>query len=1105
MKNNSSTRKSVMAICLLLFCQLAFGQAGTITGSVTDAITHQALQGASVQIKGTQVGVTTDGTGAFSLSATSGDLLEVSYAGYITRTIPVNQTTTYQITLSPKAGSLDEVVVIGYGTQKRKDITSSIATLDNQTLASTPRANVGAALQGAVPGVQVINRSGTPGSSPNIILRGGASINAPGNPLVVVDGTIREFNDIASGDIASVEILKDASATAIYGARANNGVILITTKQGKAGSAQLTYKFTGGYNQNRKDYQYLNAHDYIFYNRTGNLNSGRSLKDVNKTRGYGLLTDIANMSSFDIRKLDNTNRDLLSQGWSVMADPYNADGMGRTDSILYKDHVGEIRDLVFRNTYTKDHYLSAMGGNDKGKYFASFDYYNEDGIIVGSSYKRYTGTINGSYKIKPNLEVSSGVNLSTASQYGIATSDANVIYRSMALWPTFNPWLDSAKTKPNPGVGVSDGNPLYWLQKIKRTNTNTKITANAAIKWSITPDLYIKGTASAYYNDISNQSYAYPTSNYSDLFAGRLSSYTRDAYDNSAKEFQQQYNAVANYTKSFNDLHHLSVMLGTEYYGVKYSNLYIHGQNAPTDDIITANASTVFPADGSNGSTESEMKIISTFGRLTYDFDQRYLFTAVFRSDAVSSLARENRVGYFPGFSAGWNIHQEKFFKNSTLSNFITTLKPRVSYGVNGNIAGLGNYEVQGTYGSQGSYNGTAGFLSTGLVNGGLRWEKSKTTDLGLDASFLQNKINFTFDYYNRVTSDLLTSLTLPSYVGYGSIRTNLGTLQNRGYEFSAQANIISNPSGWSLSLGANASYVKNKILKLPFNGNEKNRQGGIQIWDPNKNALVWVGGYQEGQSLGDVYAFKQEGIFKDAAEVAAIAGNRYDGVANISGPNLTSGSGKITPGDVNWMDVDRNDTIDTRDQVKMGNIFPKWTGGFNTNVSYKQFSLYARFDFALNYIIYNDLMARTLGNYQGTFNYLDIQKQSWTQQNPATDIPKVYYADQVSAPLGKKNYTRVNNANANLNSNNSLLYEPGGYLACREITLAYNFSREFLAKTKIFKEAKIYVSGSNLFYITDFSGPSPEPPTSGNTLTGVYLGSYPVPRTFVLGVQISL
>jgi hypothetical protein len=406
---------------------------------------------------------------------------------------------------------------------------------------------------------------------------------------------------------------------------------------------------------------------------------------------------------------------------------------------------------------------------------------------------------------------------------------------------------------------------------------------------------------------------------------------------------------------------------------------------------------------------------------------------------------------------------------------------------------------VQGVYGSQGNYNGSLGFLNTGIINGGLSWEKSKTTDLGVDIGILKNRVTLIFDYYNRETSDLLTDLTLPSYVGFNSVRTNLGTFQNQGLEFTVNANILKTKSGLTLDASANISYLKNKITQLPFNGNENNRQGGMQIYDAEQGKVVWVGGLQEGQPLGAVYAYKQLSIFQDAAEIAKIAGNRYDAVANITGPNLTTGAGKITAGDVNWMDVDRNDTIDSRDQVYIGNVNPKYIGGFSFTLSYKGFSFYTRFDYALGHVLYNDLAARILGNYQGTFNYIDWQKHGFSGDNSMSDIPKVYWADQVGAPNGKKNYTRGNNANQVLNSNNSNFYEKGDYLACREITLSYDFTKALLSKTKVISQARVYVNTNNLFYITQFSGNSPEPRTSG-----IFAGNYPTPRSIVLGLQVT-
>ncbi|HET7116273.1 MAG TPA: TonB-dependent receptor [Hanamia sp.] len=1097
-------------ITCFLFSATVWAQKKTITGKITSS-EGSPLPGVTVLIKGNNAGTQTNAEGIYTIDAATGDVLEFSFVGFASQSIKVGSSNTIDVSLKTATDKLDEVVVVGYGTQNRATITSSVAKLDQSVLKNAPIANVGSALQGTLPGLNVVNTTGQPGQGPTVLLRGGASINSPGGPLVVVDGIIRSYNDIPAEDIESIQLLKDAAATAIYGARANNGVILITTKSGKAGKAQISYKFTQGFNRARKGYKFLDAKDYIYYNRLGNLNSTRSLSAVNNSRGYGLLTDSADLAVFDIRAYSG-NENLLSQGWDTLSDPYGASVTNPSGAIIFKDHGGEIENLVFRNTQTQDHYIDVSGGNDKGKYYSSFDYYKEDGVIVGSSYKRFSGNINGSYKVKPNVEVSSGVNASTSSQLGVNGNEINNMYRNLALWPTMNPWLDSAKTKPNPGNGVNDGNPLYWLNKNDRSDEVNRITANASVKWDIIPGLYVKGTGSGYYFEELDQSFQKATQTYSQIFSNppNPGNTNRAAIATYSRSFQQQFDGIINYTHSFNK-HDLNVMLGAEYFGTNGFDMQVSGSQAATDDIPTVNASTVFNANTStdpnnpnnNYSLKSQYRIISQFGRLNYDYDRRYLLTLVARRDGVSSLPEANRYGVFPGMSAGWNIHKEKFFQNSGISNIISTLKPRVSYGVNGNVAGLSDYEVQGTYGLQGLYNGNAGFLNTGIINNNLRWEKSKTTDVGLDLGLLQNRITFIFDYYDRKTSDLLTNLSLPGYTGFNSVRTNLGTLQNQGYEFSLNANILNQRNGLRLDVGANASFVKNKILQLPPNGQPNNRQGGFQIYDPKSGKLEWVGGLQEGQPLGNVYAFKQVSIFKDQSEINKLAGSRYDAIAKIGGPNTTA-TNFITPGDVNWLDVDHNDTIDTRDQVYIGNIYPKWTGGFTATLSYKGLSLYTRFQFATGYIIYNDEVARILGNYQGTFNYIDLQKKSWSPTNTNTDIPKVYYADQVSAPLGKKNYTRINNASPNLNSNNSQFYEKGNYLASREITLSYDFSRDLISKTKVFSQARVYVSGNNLFYITNFSGPSPEPPMSNGVATGVYQGTYPTPRSFVLGVQVS-
>jgi TonB-linked SusC/RagA family outer membrane protein len=1110
MNINFTFIRTLLTVTVVLFLTVAQAQTRRITGKVTSGHDKTTLPGVTVVIKGTTKGTQTDANGDYAINAAKGDVLLFSYVGYLQQQVVVSDQSTIDVILKDDATKLNEVLVVGYGTQSRGTVTSAVAKLDNQVLATAPRASIASALQGTVSGIQVVAASGAPGSTPLLLLRGGASINSPSSPLVVVDGIIRSYQDIPTEDIESVNILKDAASTAIYGARANNGVILITTKKGKAGTSDVTYKFTTGFNKERQGYQYVDAADYIYYGRLGRLNNflalnpsetsltGAQLTSLNNTRGYGLLTDPSDLQSFDIQAETPANIGLLQQGWQDIADPANPG-----QRIIFKNHGGQVADALFHQTQTIDHYLSASGGNDRGTYFSSLDYYNEPGVIVGSTYNRYSGNFSGSYKVKPNVEVSSGVTFSSSNQLGVASnSDVNDIYRTLSIWPTFNPWLNAAQTVPNPGNSITDGNPLYWLQKTKRSNEVDRFTANAAVNWQILPGLNFKLSGSGYYYGNINQSFQDATQLYSNLPTNTYNNTSRPAVAYSERDFQQTYDATLNYTKSFGK-NNFSLLLGGEYYDSTVFDQQVSGTGAPTDNISTANASTLFAA-GSNYSQTSETRIISSFTRLNYDYDQKYLLSFVLREDGVSVLSPAKRIGYFPGMSAGWNLQKEDFFQNLGISKIISTVKPRISYGSNGNVTNIGAYDAQGVYSSTSTYNGIGGVSNTAPTLAGLQWETSNTKDAGIDLGFFHDRISLLFDYYDRVTSNLITKLPLPSYAGFSSLETNDGSLQNKGVEFTLKANIINSSNGFRLDFGATASYDKNKVLKLPYNGQPNNRQGTIQVYDPKTGQLISVEGLQEGQPMGQIYGYKELGIFANAAQVQSVAGNRVDNIAHINGPNLAPGSGgSIQPGDVNWEDVNHDGIIDSRDQVYLGNIFPTWTGGFNFNAAYKGFSLYTRFDYSLGNTIYNDFVARSLGGYQGTFNFINEIKQAWTPDNTNTMIPKVYYADQVAG--SKDNYTRGNNASANLNGENSQFYESGDYLACREITLSYTFPKSILDRTRVFKSARIYVSGENLFYIKKFSGPDPEAPVSGNTITGVYQGTYPTPRTYALGIQVSL
>lgn len=1073
-----------------------YAQTKTVTGTVVDTY-GEPIIGATITEEGTTNGLITGMDGEFSINLTTPDAkIAVRYIGYKSQTISAGDKNYIRVVLEEDSQALDEVVVTGYGTtQKRSLLTNSISKLDDKVLETSAFGNVASSLQGTVSGLRVVNTSGKPGNSPNIVLRGGASISKPlESPLVVVDGVVRTLDDINPSDIESMEVLKDAASTAIYGSRANNGVILVTTKKGKEGRSDISYKFRGGWTFARKGYDFLNAEDYIYYNRLGYKRSGRA--GVENQNGYGL-----NSSLFSIAKLTDENRNLLNQGWQSMTDPYDDN-----QTLIFKDYGGQVHNDAFNDTaFMQDHYVSFTGGNDKGTFNSSLGYYKEDGQIVGTNFERFSGTINGNYKIKPIFTINAGANFSQSQNPNLwtgnnsgETGEFELFYRTMSLWPTWNPYDENGN--PASGISKSDGNPSYWKDKLTRKNKTRRTTFNIGAQLDIIPKkLILTEASSLYYIDYEFESFdkkyklqnqAIPNSNRESMFKLQ-------------KTYQQQHSLTLSYNDTFAEKHNLNAMIGGEIFENKYSEYSASGRGAPSDDIPTLNVASERTA---TTSSKTAYNILSGFTRINYNYNYRYMLSFVARYDGISKLS-DNRWGFFPGVSGGWNVHEENFFKENQVSKIVSTVKPRVSYGVNGNVNGIGNFDVYGLYEKQTAYNDNIGFLNTIVVNGGLKWEKSKTFEVGLDVGFMDNRIYLILDYYDRRTEDLLTDLALPGYTGFGSFKTNLGTIQNKGFEVEGRFTILSNPKGWSWNVTANASFVKNKILKLPHNGIDKNRQGGYEVYDPKSKQNVWVGGLQEGGTLGNIYAFKHERLYRDWDDIRTNANNLYDGIAELYGPDawdkLSDKTGKqqIEPGDVKWADLNGDGVINLYDRVKVGNIYPKWTGGFSTTLSYQNLSLYSRFDFAVGHTIYNDLKARSLGQYQGTLNIISQVKDTWSEDNPNAKYPKFYYADQLS----KRNITRHNNARTALDNNSSLFYEKGDYLALRELSLSYDIPQKLLSKFHI-QKLMLSITGQNLFYITGYDGTSPEPALDfqSNGRGGIDNGRYPVPRSVLLGAQIT-
>ena len=1084
-------------------------QSETCTGVVKDALGETVI-GASVIVKGTTNGTITDFDGNFLLTnVKKGDVIQISFVGYQTMEVvwdgsPIN------VVLKDDTQALEEVVVTGYGgSQKRAALTTAISKVDDGVLKNAAFSNAGQALQGSVTGLRVINTSGAPGSTPQITLRGGATISGTNNALVIVDGIVRNsMADVNPEDIASMQVLKDAASTAIYGARANGGVILIETKSGKKGKAQVNYKFKMGFNAQRTGYDFLGTRDYIYYNRLGmkrtdNAQSGYAgPRTPDGQQGYG-----ANYSSlYDIKYLTDETASLKSEGWQVMDDPYYE---GR--QLIYKDYAGVLEDAMFRTGVLQEHYLNFSGGNENGAFMASVGYYDEDGMAIGTGYRRFTGNVSGNYQVLPFLKVKASANLMWSTKPGLWTSEFNFFYRTRSQRPTWNPYLEDGS--PASGFGTSDGNAEYWLDKYVAKNSTQRTTFSGGFTADIIKDhLILDANASVLYYQYQNEYFwkAYKQQN-----AGLNAS--RSANNEIEKYNQIQTNATLTYKNVFDDVHDLNVMIGGEYYTYDWYEFYANVHGAPTDDIPTLN---VAPDYDKVSSSKTAYRILSAFGRVEYNYDMKYLLTLTGRYDGISRLA-DNRWGFFPGISAGWNVTREAFWEESKLADVVTTLKPRVSFGTNGNVSGLGNYEVYGSYGTTTMYNGATAIVNNGLLNTGLRWEQSKTFEVGLDLGLFNNRLSFIFDYYNRETKDLLTNLSLPGYTGFSSIRTNLGNLRNSGFEMEVRANLI-NKGGFTWDMTANLTTVSNKILTLPANSNERNRVGGTEVaagpatqqadgtWKYNTK---WVGGTQEGGKLGEMVAYVQDHIFRDWDDVKQHANTRIDQVGKLYGPGLadqinpatgktyktSSGWKPIEPGDVCWEDMDGDGQITTYDQRVEGNYLPSVTGGFSSTWAYKGLSLYTRFDFALGHTLYNEFMARSIGQYQGSFNMIDVVKDMWSEDNRDTDLPAYYYADQ----LAKFNITRGNNAGYGYNGASNRFYENGNYLACREITLSYQLPKSLISKCFL-QDASVYVTGQNLFYITKYSGVSPEPAVSSAIHVGSDTGRYPTPRTFLFGLSLT-
>jgi TonB-linked SusC/RagA family outer membrane protein len=1076
-------------------------QTKTISGKVVDS-TDETLIGATViEVGAAKNGTVTDINGNFTLKVKQGTAVQVSYIGYLPTTVNVKDGNNFHVVLKADSKGLDEIVVTGYGgKQSRVNVTNSISKVKDETFKIGVFSNPAQALSGAVSGLRVIQSSGNPGAVPTIILRGGTNLDGTGSPLIIVDGQLRSsLSDINPEDIESMNVLKDAGATALYGARASNGVVIVTTKSGRIGHSEINVKAKLGSNYINQTHEFLNARDYLYWQRTAYKNTPWAPKtNLTGAQPMGTGNTYGSTMKWNVMGYDASNAtqaELLTKGWELMDDPANA---GK--QLIFKNTNPADYNLNNPST-TQDYNINMSGGNDKGNYYAGLGYNYSTGVPVNSFYKRYSFIFNGGYQINKWLKSNSNFNYNRAnwlSMPGSQSSEANYFGRILSV-PMTARYVDEAGN-PVVGTGAGDGNQNYQPNKWQINNQTDKFTMVQSLEAKLLKNLTLKGTANWYYSEDFYENF---TKDYEDG-PGNWKR-TRSSSNQFNRDLSQTYNLVLNYNAEIAKNQNLDFMLGTEYYNTTTKGFFAAGEGAPTDDFQDLALTSSKEGKRSIDSWHTEYGIMSYFSRANYSYLGKYLLSGVFRYDGYSSLLGSNRWGFFPGLSAGWVFGKENFIKNAIPA--LSFGKLRASYGVNGNASsvvkpiyglnrdnaiGFDPYTLQGSYNSA-QYNGNVGYLIGTLPNPTLRWEKTTTSEFGADLSFFENRLNANFTYYNRLTTDKHASFSLPSTTGFSSITNNNGDFRNRGIEVELSGTILKTKD-ISFKMGANIAYNKNSIVKLPSNGLENNRQGGQQIYTGNSNDLTWVGGYQEGQEPGMIVGYKYEGLYRSKDEIPAnlivksgqSSGKYQYGPAAYAALTTQQKANAIElmPGDAKWRDINGDGIIDSFDQIEIGNTTPHWIGGVNTTFSWKGLTFYGAVDFALGFKNYDNTTPWYLGDMQGTYSASTEVKDTWTESNPNAKYPRYVYADQ----LGTSNYYR----------NSTLFAYSGDYLAIRELSLSYTLPKIWTNKFGC-QQLDLSITGQNLGYLCAAKVATPEVSRNGGTASGT---GYPMPRTILFGVN---
>lgn len=832
----------LLFVLLLFPSTIIYAQEMNISGTVidTDGLT---IPGVSVSVKGTMTGTITNMDGKFNITTSKGTTLVFSFVGFATQEVTVANASVLNITLNASTIGLDEVVVVGYGTQSRRTITSSITKVSGDVLKNVPVSTLGEGLKGKIAGTRLYSNNNSPGADATIRIRGGSSINKSNDPLILVDGVERAFSGINPNDIESIEVLKDAASTAIYGSRASNGVILITTKKGSNNQApHITFEANVALQQAETLYDFMNAEDYL--NTVRPAIAAGPHAQYNWMDGYSASSGNTPTSIYSTRYLKEG--ETVPAGYKSMPDPLDP-----TKTLIFQDN--NFQDEIYKNALWQNYYIGIDGGSEAVKYNASVGYTDDGGVALATGYSRLSMRNNLDVKINDKLSFAAGFDYSKTNSEEYP-NQMNVISRGLATPPTQKKYNDDGT--PTKGYNATSPNPLWYQYYNDQNKEEKRLTAFGKLTYRILEGLKADVQLSTYNHHWREDSFQKANE-----FNGLRPTTAKFGELN-----RNKLEAYGTYNKTIRN-HSFSLMAGYSYQKDKDQTLEASVTGASSDKVPTLTAG---PNKKDTRSSFTEDVTIGYFGRLSYDFKKRYLFSATFREDASSRFAEGSQWGFFPGASIGWVMSDERFMKNIKP---VDNLKWRISYGQTGNNA-IGLYDAYGKYSTDAKYDGAAGIVASTMPNTHLTWEVSTQLDAGFDLSMFDHRLFVSADYFNKITDNLLFSKELPNTSGFENVQTNIGKVKYYGFDIEiASTNIEIKDFSWTSKF--TWSFVKNKVLKLPDNGRDKNRIGGITLADGTA-----FGGTAEGEPLYRYYGYVVDHILETqeakTAVSAVLADSRY-------------------------------------------------------------------------------------------------------------------------------------------------------------------------------------------------------------------------------------